>query len=55
MIEQLIIQAGALGIVGFVVYDQRKNTNLILEKINITMSDIRDVMGKCKYNVSEQK
>jgi len=31
MFEQLVIQLGALGIVGFVVFDQKKTTNKLIE------------------------
>ena len=46
MIEQFLMQMGALGIVAYVVYDNKQVTNGLLKRIDITMSKVNDCLNK---------
>lgn len=40
MIENLILQFGALGIVAYVVYDQKKTTNALIKQNIIALNKV---------------
>lgn len=46
MFEQLIIQLGALGIVAFVVFDQKKVTNILIKENTKFLSKNIDILNK---------
>ena len=47
MIEQLIIQVGALGIVGFVVHGFMKTTNECIKNNTSALGEVKEVMKSC--------
>ena len=48
MIESLIIQAGALGIVGFVVFKQQTKTDKLIKNNTIAITKVYEVIRRCK-------
>jgi hypothetical protein len=55
MIEQFVIQTGALGILAYVVYDQRKVTNKLIQHNTLALNKVSYFIEYWKKNKRKRK